>query len=653
LINDNNDNNNNIAVDKDCNSSHGTNSMKVSATSDTSTPTVRNNDNNSSDLLHPQVIYGEANTTKAAVEAFYNAKQKWDALVDNTAPSVILGVEPFKKAYMDFKKRGIKVRWITEITKDNLVYCKQMLELVDELRHMDNVKGNYGISESEYIAAPSLVHQKPISVLIRSTIKEMLEQQQYIFDSFWNIAIPAVQKIQELQDGMPAARTDVIRDPHKTVDLFINLVKSSVKEVLVVFPTINAFYREARAGIIDLLNEAADKRSVCVRILVQAGVGNDLKEIVKSLQLNGPNLVVRQTLQMPTEIRATCIVVDRKLSLVFEVRDDEKQDIVESIGIGTYSNSHATVSSYISFFESLWIQVELYDKAISTDIAKKEFISMVSHELRTPLTPIKAFAEMLLRPKYMDELNEKQKKAVEAIIRNAAILENLVKDVLDVYKLDMGKTRLSIANLDVRQMIDETISELRQLIGKTDDVKLASDIKVSPGTSVSCDPRRIRQVYGNLIQNSLDFIPKTGGLITLRVEQDDEVGGEGGVKQNYSNFIDTYTGSIDIINQHNINDNTIKSGYLLFTVQDNGVGIPADKADHLFKKFYQLDTRLTRKHGGTGLGLVICKGIVEAHGGKMWIDKTYTKGASIKFTLPAVRGNRMDNNSIQEAGKSL
>ena len=74
---------------------------------------------------------------------------------------------------------------------------------------------------------------------------------------------------------------------------------------------------------------------------------------------------------------------------------------------------------------------------------------------------------------------------------------------------------------------------------------------------------------------------------------------------------------------------------ILFSVEDNGPGIPADKLDNIFKKFYQIDTSLTRKHGGTGLGLTICKGIVEAHGGKIWIDKSSNKGTIVKFTLPA------------------
>jgi signal transduction histidine kinase len=73
---------------------------------------------------------------------------------------------------------------------------------------------------------------------------------------------------------------------------------------------------------------------------------------------------------------------------------------------------------------------------------------------------------------------------------------------------------------------------------------------------------------------------------------------------------------------------------VLFTVEDNGLGIHGDNTDNLFKKFYQIDTTATRKHGGTGLGLAISRGIVEAHGGRIWLDKTYTTGASIKFTLP-------------------
>ncbi|MGA9151100.1 MAG: ATP-binding protein, partial [Candidatus Nitrosopolaris sp.] len=86
--------------------------------------------------------------------------------------------------------------------------------------------------------------------------------------------------------------------------------------------------------------------------------------------------------------------------------------------------------------------------------------------------------------------------------------------------------------------------------------------------------------------------------------------------------------------QKDDNDINNDSKTTLFTVEDNGIGINPEKADKLFQKFYQIDTGPTRRHAGTGLGLVICRGIIEAHGGRIWLDKTYRNGASIKFTLP-------------------
>jgi signal transduction histidine kinase len=127
--------------------------------------------------------------------------------------------------------------------------------------------------------------------------------------------------------------------------------------------------------------------------------------------------------------------------------------------------------------------------------------------------------------------------------------------------------------------------------------------------TVFCDANRIDQVLSNLIKNSIDFVPDDGaGKVTVRVEIDDDYKG---------------------------------CKMTLFTVEDNGIGIEQEKADKLFQKFYQIDTGPTRKHEGTGLGLVICRGIIDAHGGKIWLDKSYRIGAAIKFTLPQ-RGKQVE-----------
>jgi signal transduction histidine kinase len=151
-------------------------------------------------------------------------------------------------------------------------------------------------------------------------------------------------------------------------------------------------------------------------------------------------------------------------------------------------------------------------------------------------------------------------------------------------------------------LINRTISDLTPITVEK-QIELRSDIRTAKDDSVFCDPKRIEQVLSNLVKNSVDFVPDKGGRIIIRVEK---------VQNANSEFI--------------------------FTVEDNGIGITAEERHRLFDKFYQVDTSVTRKHGGTGLGLAICRGIVEAHGGKIWIDDNYINGASFKFTIPGSQG---------------
>jgi signal transduction histidine kinase len=245
---------------------------------------------------------------------------------------------------------------------------------------------------------------------------------------------------------------------------------------------------------------------------------------------------------------------------------------------------------------------------------------MISHELKTPIVPLKGYAQMLLRPKIMGQVNDRQRNAIESMSRNIDKLQALVDDVMDVYKLDMGKLKFSMADTDITKLVNETIVELRPLaINKKVDIQV--DIR-NNGT-VFCDPNRIEQVISNLVRNSIDFVPDNGqGKVTVRVEK-----------------------SHDNNNNNNNNNNNHQS-MVIITVEDNGIGINADKADKLFQKFYQIDTGYARKHSGTGLGLAICKGIIDAHGGEIWLDKAYRDGAAIKFMLP-LKGKQAEMEAIR------
>ncbi|MGD9674563.1 MAG: ATP-binding protein [Candidatus Nitrosocosmicus sp.] len=231
------------------------------------------------------------------------------------------------------------------------------------------------------------------------------------------------------------------------------------------------------------------------------------------------------------------------------------------------------------------------------DKAKEEFMSMVSHELKTPLVPARGYIELLLRQKKIGDLNEKQKKYANIIYRNILKLEVLVNDVLDGYKIDMGKLKVQKNLVNVKVLISSVISDLDSLIGEK-QITVIVVLRLVEETTIMCDRRRIEQVFANLIKNAIDFVPHISGKITIIAEL--------------------------------VNNNTM----VQFSVEDNGTGIPYEKMDKQFHKFYQVDTSLIRKHGGSGLGLAICKGIVEAHGGTIWIDKGYREGAAFRFTIP-------------------
>jgi len=279
----------------------------------------------------------------------------------------------------------------------------------------------------------------------------------------------------------------------------------------------------------------------------------------------------------------------------------------------------------------------LNEQLTAADRAKEEFIAMVSHELRTPLQPIKAFAGMLKKPKFLGDINQKQEKALDSILRNIDALETLVSDVLDVFRIERNKLKLVMVSTRVKEMVNSTVSEFKEVIRSQyseKDIQLDSDLRIDPKLEILCDPQRIGQVFSNLVKNSIDFVPPKNGRIVVRAEE-------------MIKTMEIDNKNISNLNKTNEKDNEreYNEREIVFTVEDNGPGFPPDKIDLLFRKFYQIDTSIKRKHGGTGLGLVICKGIVESHGGKIWIDKKYSNGASLKFTLPIDKVEEKEKNN--------
>ena len=224
---------------------------------------------------------------------------------------------------------------------------------------------------------------------------------------------------------------------------------------------------------------------------------------------------------------------------------------------------------------------------------KEEFTAMISHELKTPLTPIIIWSDALKEPGLLGKLNKEQINAVDKITTSANHLTVLIADMFDVYKLDLDKLKFSLENIEVDDLMKEIFDEY-DILNKNKEIDfINSSLEL---VTIKSDKRRLVQILKNLINNSLDFIPKEKGRIEINAED--------------------------------------KGRMVLFSVKDNGTGITKEKQKDLFKKFYQLDKSITREHGGTGLGLAVCKGLVEGLGGKIWVESEIGKGSTFFFDLP-------------------
>lgn len=311
-----------------------------------------------------EVQYGVEYIINRTLQTLSKVKYRFDNCGDVRHPSIIVTTEPVKKAFIDVKNRGVKTRFITEITKDNLHYCKELIQVVSEVRHLDGVKGNFAVGESFYAGYAIGQEAKPLTHAIYSTAKEFVEQQQFFFDMLWSKAIPAKQRFKEIEEGAKREFVETIRDSSEIQKLGFDLIKKAEDEILILFSTSNAFRRQDKAGAFELLKEVAALRGVKVRILVPIGDNdNDNNEqISKRIQQMKEAGIDIRTIRQTFQNKLTTLIVDQSLCLTVELKDDSRETSDESIGLATYSNSEATVLSYVSIFENLWIKTELHKK---------------------------------------------------------------------------------------------------------------------------------------------------------------------------------------------------------------------------------------------------------------------------------------------------
>ena len=730
-----------------------------------------------------QLLYGAENAVGKGVEFMKNVRHRMDITFDHRAPSIVIEIPQYYNGYKGILKRGGKIRCITEITKENLQYCEELVNTVTELRHMDGLKGGIAINENEYMATTVLQEAQPLTEVIYSNVDEVVAQGQFIFDTLWKNATVAQKKIKELKEGIKSFETklitessdslietefgrvvrnsseinictsidglrinknyliesiknaltnervntykririlveitrdnleivkelldlgiqirhikdmssidytvtssdliiavkrtekndpsnsilysndpsyidhfvnvfeelwksskdperviksleeetelsfiETIDDPEESVKLVHTLISSAKYEILAILPNFNSFVRQVESGMMEFMkNISLSKKNINIRILIVEETDNEIQdkiltifnkfngkipgssnsEIPLEFQFKGSGNFKLKILNSRLFTEIGFLIVDKNKSLIIESKNIPSIDMIESIGLSSYSNSRRISKSYASIFEALWNQAELYDKLKVQDRLQKEFINIAAHELRNPVQSLLGYSDILMNT---TGNIESYSNFIVTINQNTKRLARLIDKVLDVTQLENELLILNKENFSLEKLVIEIVREYNNnihLLNKNQlEIRYDSQLNDCNNTNtesrrnfgyVFADRTRIIQVIVNILENAVEFTDR--GTITLR-----------------------------------LNEN-MTTREILLTISDSGRGIDPEILPNLFTKF------VSKSHKGTGLGLYISKKIIETHGGKIWAENCYDENTKIegsKFTL--------------------
>ena len=712
-----------------------------------------------------EILYGSDKIVKRAIDDFHKIKERFDNCTDSTGPSVFFNT-PIWKEFVNLANRGIKLRFITEITRDNIANCKELMKIA-ELRHLDGVKGNFGISDgNNYGSSANVKEGHPPVEIMRSNVRAFVDQQQFFFETLWSKSIPGEQKIKEIEEGIEPIKTQLLQNPHdifkatlefykksnqikscfpvkglnviyrdfsnsrkeilgryrqgkhkgirwitslknkKDIDLvkshiddgvkirhvkelladsfalsdksflftienveegkkianvlssndklyldhydivFENLWKKGIdiedrikeiekgynftietisnsieslkfskellqavkEEMLIMLASSSSFFRMEKNIGISVLENLADQ-NIKVKVLIPSQI--ELHDKINQIRRKYSKIDFR-LLPSNNETFIGITIVDRQKVLIHEIKDDNKIKYTDSVGMTLYIEGESTAMSYLTIFNSLWKQTEIYEKLEKAyeksqihEKMQKEFINVAAHELRTPIQPILGFTEHL-KSKITDK---EQLGFIDVIHRNTKRLKKLSDDILEVSKIENNLLVLNKESFRIKDISSQLISDFKNE-AEAKNIEFEITDNDDKDFFIYADKEKISQVISNLISNSIKFIiDKKGGKISISVEK----------RTNYDEDNDY----CDIIHS-NVYETVI-------IIKDNGIGIDEKILPMLFTKF------ASKSFQGTGLGLYICKNIVEAHGGKIWAKNNEDgKGTIFEFSLPLV-----------------
>jgi signal transduction histidine kinase len=327
------------------------------------------------------------------------------------------------------------------------------------------------------------------------------------------------------------------------------------------------------------------------------------------------NYSVRVEKQSSDEIGALIDGFNEMLSQI-QSRDEQleqhRHSLKKKVDLRTSELKQALDQAYI-----------MAQHAESANLAKSSFLANMSHELRTPLNAVIGFSEVLLE-QHFGEINKSQEEYLHDILDSGNHLLSLVQDILDLSKIDVGKIEIEPAEINMQSLLKGSLMMVREKALKH-NIDLSIDESEEIPEIILADERKVKQIMLNLLSNALKFT-SDGGEIHVHMEVIDRTWLDNYVPEQFKEEVRT---SID---------NHGKS-YLKISVSDNGIGIKTESFKKIFLPFEQEDSSTSKQYEGSGLGLSLCKKIVELHHGCIWIESRLGQGSTLSFVLPLITEN--------------
>ncbi|MGC2680792.1 MAG: hypothetical protein WA323_02920, partial [Candidatus Nitrosopolaris sp.] len=383
------------------------------------------------------VLRGVGNVINAELQFFANSKKTIGTCMNCTRPQLAVIIEPIKKAFIDAKNRGVRLRYITEITRDNISECKELMTIVDDLRHLEGIKGNFMISDNEYLAPIILFEKgKVASQIVFSNVKELVEQEQYTFDIFWSKAIPAQEKIREIEENISIQRTQLIYGQENTTNTILQAICNAKKSWDACIESRTApisMGNILKRGYVDARNRGVKIRYITEITKDKIQLCKEIAEVAELRHLAG--------------IKANFGVSETEYAAGINVSQQENLVLLDHL---IYSNVAKLVQQQKYIFETLWNKSipyeqkirEIEERILPTRTRLLEYQDEIINEIKrlnncaNKLSICSGFGGMQMSYKYFfDSYNKILYKYKEALDLGLRWIINIDKDNIKLVKI--------------------------------------------------------------------------------------------------------------------------------------------------------------------------------------------------------------------------